>query len=118
MHGAEITLQLCPSRDAHPHGASGGCAGDRELAQELAYKCKEHDQLATEARGRANAVAFDGFNRSLLNRWKARCSRRPCANGLDRSFPSSKMWACCNDHKKPLDVALQPLINQSAPTDM
>ena len=57
-----------------------GNAGDRELAQELAYKCKEHDQLAADARCRANAVAFDGFNRSLLNRWKVRRGRRPPAS--------------------------------------
>ena len=35
-------------------------------------KSREHDRLAVEARARANGVAYDGFNRQLLNRWKVR----------------------------------------------
>jgi hypothetical protein len=46
------------------------CAGQRQLARELLNKCREHDKLAVEARSRANEAAFDGSNRSLLNRWK------------------------------------------------
>ena len=56
----------------------GGMAtGERELARELANKCREHDQLAAEARARANGAAFDGHNRSLLNRWKVRGPSAP-----------------------------------------
>ncbi len=53
-------------------GCVPGIAGKRELARELANKSREHEQLAAEARVRANETAFDGHNRSLLNRWKAR----------------------------------------------
>lgn len=37
-------------------------------------KSREQDRLAAEARARANEVAYDGFNRKLLNRWKVSSS--------------------------------------------
>ena len=45
-------------------------AGDREAAQELAGKGKEHAQLAKDARSRANQAAYDSSNLSVVNRFK------------------------------------------------
>lgn len=44
--------------------------GNREAAQELAGKGKEHAQLAKEARHRANQAAYDSCNLSVTNRFK------------------------------------------------
>ena len=45
-------------------------AGDREAAQELAGKGKEHAQLAKEARCRANQAAYDSSKLRVVNRFK------------------------------------------------
>ncbi len=45
-------------------------SGNREAAQELAGKGKEHAQLAKEARQKANQAAFDSCNMSVTNRFK------------------------------------------------
>lgn len=45
-------------------------AGDKEAAQELAGKGKEHAQLAKEARTKANQAAYDSSNLSVANRFK------------------------------------------------
>ena len=47
-----------------------GSVGNREAAQELAGKGKEHAQLAKEARHRANQAAYDSCNLSVTNRFK------------------------------------------------
>ena len=46
--------------------------GNREAAQELAGRAKEHAQLAKEARQKANQAAFDSCNMTVTNRFKAR----------------------------------------------
>lgn len=45
-------------------------AGDKEVAQELAGKGKEHAQLAKEARTKANQAAYDSSNMNVANRFK------------------------------------------------
>lgn len=54
-------------------------AGNREAAQELTGKGKEHAHLAKEARQRANQAAYDSCNVSVTNRFKVR-SCRPVAH--------------------------------------
>lgn len=44
--------------------------GDKEVAQELAGKGKEHAQLAKEARTKANQAAYDSSNLTVANRFK------------------------------------------------
>ena len=47
-------------------------AGNREAAQELTGRGKEHAHLAKEARQRANQAAYDSCNMSVTNRFKVR----------------------------------------------
>ena len=44
--------------------------GDREVAQELASRGKEHNQLGKEARQSANQAAYESCNVHVMNRFK------------------------------------------------
>ena len=47
--------------------------GDREVAQELASRGKEHNTLGKEARQFANQAAFQSCNDHVMNRFKVSC---------------------------------------------
>ena len=72
---ATCTREACPAGQkqpivSHPSSVPLCSAGDREAAQELAGKGKEHAQLAKEARSKANQAAYDSSNLSVANRFK------------------------------------------------
>ncbi len=69
-HTKTQTMKRSPANDSLTMCQMG--SGKKDVARELGMKSREHDRLAVEARARANGVAYDGFNRQLLNRWKVR----------------------------------------------
>ncbi len=75
-----------------------GAAGDGDIGRQLLHEARKHEELAIDARRRANATAYGAFNQ-FLNRFKARApARRACAPLRPRSAvpgraPPSR--SCC-----------------------
>ncbi len=88
------------------------CAGDREAAQELTGRGKEHAYLAKEARQRANQAAYDSCNMSVTNRFKVRsCTPWHKAND-DHSGILQFCFAVCPLDMLKLDMSRGVLLSQ------
>lgn len=53
---------------------AGGAAGEGDVGRQLLNEARKHEELAADARRRANATAYGAFNQ-FLNRFKVRLSR-------------------------------------------